>query len=277
MNFSEFLRERRGKQNFQSVSELYQWYGGEKKLGISFRQFQNVESGKQAPTPKLLSAIFNHEPAASRHVLIQAYFSSHLADDASSAPLQKYLAKNLTQSLEEGRFEWDARDHRSYSEAQLDFLTQTPDAMRFYRRLILVERVPKQEIKLSRKLLAQMADLELIEVDDKYIRPSSVLYRLPKFGSSNPRIVSKAHEFILNQVTLYMSKEGSERQEISYAFQLVQPEIARAAREQLRLLKQWVQSHVVLKTPSQDPRLVPLLFVGVCKELESHEILNEGS
>jgi hypothetical protein len=88
-------------------------------------------------------------------------------------------------------------------------------------------------------------------------------------------MVTRAHDFILKQIELFLSKEGAPHQEVSYAFQMVEKEIAQTALKQLKLLKEWIQSHVSSDTFDKSGNLVPLIFVGFCKELESHEILSQ--
>lgn len=272
MNFSEFLKEKRAQSDFHTTLALYNHYGSEARLGISFRQFQNIEAGKTPPSPELLAKIFNQEPSSNHHRLIQAYFNSHFAGSDEGKPIAEYVSKHLTEAMIEGKFNWDTKPHRQYSESQLDFLNTNLEALRFHRRLILEEKVTRSTAPIPAKTLKRMLDLELVEVDQKVIRPSTNRYRLPKYGTANPRMVARGNDFILKQVDLFLSKEGAEHQELSYAFQMVEPRIAETARRQLRLLKEWVQSHVSLKTPDKDAEIVPLIFVGFCKELGRHEI-----
>ncbi len=272
MNFSRFLKSKRTKLNFQSLRQLYEYLGGEKFLGISFRQFQNLEAGNSPPTVETLAKVFSKEPTATRHTLVKSFFESHLNDQEFGEGLLKYLSKHLTTALEEGSFNWERSQHRQYSESQLDFLNKNREAMRFHRKLILFEKLPRETVSASQKLIKQMKEQELIHEDEKFIRPSIVRYRLPKYGTANPRMVAKGHEFILNQIDLFISKEGSPKQEFAYAFQTVDANIAKAALEQLRLLKEWIQSHVSSETPDSENSLVPLVFIGLAKELENHEL-----
>jgi hypothetical protein len=272
MNFSHFLKAKRTKLNFHSVRQLYDSLGGEKYLGISFRQFQNLEAGTSSPTVDVLAKIFEKESTATRHTLIGAFFESHLYGQSSGEALLKYMSKHLTTALEEGHFNWERAEHRQYSESQLDFLNSNSEVMRLHRKLILFEKINRAEVTISPKLLKQMKEHELIDYDTKTIRPSTVRYRLPKYGTANPRMVAKGHDFILKQIELFISKEGSPKQELAYAFQTVDVNIAKAALEQLRLLKEWIQSHVHSGTPSSEKDLVPLVFIGLAKELESHEL-----
>lgn len=272
MQFSVFLKERKEQLGFHTVQELYDHYGGGARLEVSFRQFQNIESGKTPPSADLLAKVFDKEPVAHHQPIIQAFFESHLSNKTYAAGLLKYVSKHLTHALEEGSYSWDAVEYRPYSESQLSFFLDNPEAMRFHHKLMLYERLPKKEITISERQILEMEKLELIERDLKQIRPSIKRYRLPRYGAAGPRLVARAHQMIFKHVELYASLEGSEKQEVAYALQFVDKTIAKAARLQLRSLKEWVQSHVSLKDPTKDPNLVPMVFVGFCKELEDKEI-----
>ena len=57
MKFSDFLQQIKTKEDFTSARKLFEHLGGEKKLGITLRYFQLLETGKQVPTPKVFWVI----------------------------------------------------------------------------------------------------------------------------------------------------------------------------------------------------------------------------
>jgi|GEM_PF-2054938 len=272
MNFGAFLRERRGQKNLKSSKEHYEALGGEERLGISLRHFQQIESGKYPPSEKLLAAVFAESVPSDRKALVIAYFKSVLETDARAKDLVDYLTNYLLpeiNSQKENIWESD-RKRMFYSEEQLDFLIENPDAMRFHKRVMLYEGL---EIKYAERIaeakLKRMIELDLLTMNETHILPSRNLYRIPAYENAGPREVSKGSEYIRRHVDLFLSREGNDQQVFAQAMQLVTPTVAKRVHEQMEAFKRWVQSTAA---PGTDESLVPLLFVGFTKVLSQKEL-----
>jgi hypothetical protein len=271
MNFADFLKKIRTQKAIATAKEHYEALGGQEVLGISLRHFQQIEAGKYPPSEKLLAALFGKVPASDRRAVVLAYFRSVFESSQEGDSLVQYLDKHLLPALEsEKKSIWESnRRLMMYSEAQLDYLIQNPDALRFHKRILLLESVPVKSCELSKKKLKELEELDLIEMKSSEIAPSRTLYRLPHYDNSSPRAVAKATDYILKHIDLYVSKEGSTAQELSYAVQMVSPAVAEQVLEQLRAFKRWVQS---LASKDIGPQVRPLIFVGFAKQLESKEL-----
>lgn len=271
MNFSEFLKQWRTQKDIATAKEHYEELGGEKKLGISLRHFQQIEAGKYPPSEQLLLVVFNRVQASDRHVVVTSFFNSIFGPLENSKGLLEFLMRNLSPAIgEETKSIWESgRRLMTYSDAQLDYLSSHPEAMRFHKRLLLLEDCTIDRSPVPQSMLKALQDLDLIEVKGRNVVPSRSLYRLPHFENSGPRSVAKATDHILKLVDLYVSREGSQKQELSFGLQMVTPVVANRILEQMRAFKRWVQS---LATTDTGPNVSPLIYVGFAKELDRKEL-----
>lgn len=274
MNFSTFLKERRSRLTLRSSKEHYEELGGKPQLGIELRQFQQIESGKYPPSEKVLVGLFDKTPSSQRHTLLKAYFRSVLVGMKGAKTLNEFLDTSLSPGVdteEAGVWEADgeARPRRIYSEEQLDFLINNPDAMRLHKKLTLYEVWEESEAQTTTTKINELEKLDLLRREDGKLYPSNTLYRLPNYENSGPGPVARSYKYIQSQVNLYSSKEGAKNQELGYGMQLVTPEVAQTIVEQMNAFKRWVQSNASSKT---DDSVVPLIFVGFTKWLEPREL-----
>jgi len=273
MNFSDFLKDRRTQKNIATAKEHYEDLGGEEKLGISLRHFQQIESGKHVPSAEILAALFAVTSASSRRTLVMAYFVSVFPDTSSVgvSPLLDYLEQHLAPAVEtESTSLWEkTKRSMMYSEQQLDYLIQNPDAFQFHRRVMLLESTPKSDCKLTKEKLKRLETLDLVSVSGSEIRPSRTLYRIPHYDNSSPRVVGKATDYIFKHLDVYSAREGSSDQELAYAMQMVSEPVAEKILDQMRAFKRWVQS---LASTDVGPKFVPLLFIGLVKQLDRKEL-----
>lgn len=275
MTFSNFLKERRARLGLRSSKEHYEELGSKAVLGVELRQFQQIESGKYPPSEKILVGLFSRTSASQRHVLIKAYFKSVLTGMKGAPELINFLDTSVFPGIdEEEENVWSSNDSTPqkrliYSEEQLGYLIDNPDAMRLHKRLTLYEVWPEESAQLSTAKIDELEKLDLLRREDDKLFPSRTLYRLPNYENSGPGPVSKAYEYIHKQVDMYSSKEGAQNQELGYGMQLVTPEVAQTIVDQMNSFKRWVQSNASAKT---DDSVVPLIFVGFAKWLEPREI-----
>lgn len=273
MDFSEYLQSRKVNKHFRSSRELFDFYGGNKNLKISLRQFRNIESGVIPPTIELLGRMFSCEAFELRHELLQAYFNSHLGQKPEFSELISYIGGHLSQSLVAGKFDWESLKYTFYNDGQLDLLVKNAAAFKLWRRILLLDKVPASDPGIDKKALEALIDEELVKRDGRYLKPRSSLFRIPAYGKAPPRTIAKTYDFIRNHLDNYLSREGSERQELKFSMQLMTPEMAKTAREQAAAYIRWFQSHVVLNADTYKGPLVPVVGVIFCKELFDAELL----
>lgn len=272
MNFSDFLKKRRTQKKLASARDHFDELGGEEVLGISLRHFQQIESGRYPPSEKLLAVLFLRTPAPERRTLVVAYFRSIFGPIPGSEALIDYVDQHLTPALErESKSLWESgRKVMMYTEEQLDFLTKNADALRFHRRVLLLENLKKDQCPLKKEKLEQMIELDLLSLSGNEIRPSRTVYRIPNADNSGPRAVARATDYILKHLEVYAAREGSDEQELSYGMQMVSPAAAERILEQMKAFKRWVQS---LASTEVGPEVSPLLFVGFARKIDRKELM----
>jgi hypothetical protein len=81
--------------------------------------------------------------------------------------------------------------------------------------------------------------------------------------------LSKATDYILKLLEIFVSKEGSPLQELSFTFQMVSPEAAAKIRERTKALKRYVQS---LGSRKMGEGVTPFLYVCLAKQLEPKDL-----
>ncbi len=202
-----------------------------------------------------------------RRELFLAYSRSVFGE----GPILDYLDQYLLPAADtevKGLFE-TAKVYRIYSTDQLQFLIDQPEVLRFYMSLMLLEDLKISLCPISKAHLKTLEDLELITFKNGEITPSIQVMKLPRFEDSNPRAVTKASEFIMKNVDLFLAKEGHRNQELSFTIQMVSPEDADLILDRTRSLKRWIQS---LGKRDVKPTHVPIISVGFCKALEPKDL-----
>ena len=61
MEFKDILIEIETKNNFKTHKKLYEYLGSENRLGVKYRHFAELLTGKAYPSEKVLLAVFNKE------------------------------------------------------------------------------------------------------------------------------------------------------------------------------------------------------------------------
>jgi len=274
MNFSEFLQDRKAQKNIASSKAHYLDLGGKPELGISLRHFQQIETGRYPPSEKLLLAVFNSTGRGDRHTLINSYFASVFSKTATAAELLNYLSQHVSPAIEHSsRNVWDTPvPLMFYSEEQMDYLLNNPDAMRFHHRVLLYEQVSLREAGLFPSKMEDLENLGLIRVEGGEAVAGRTLFRIPTYQNSGPRLAAKGAQFIRKHVENYASDEGSSNQVMAAAMHRVTPAVAKRILTQVETLKKWIQSTAV-DEPQQSGTEIPLVFVGFAKALEERELL----
>jgi len=271
MNFSDFVRRDKQNRKLNTSVKHFSALGGEDYLGVSFRHFSHIENRKRRPSTKLLAKIFIKTRASERKNLLLSYFQSASEDAPEALEIVKYLEQYLSPEIErETDSVWDSTKRVFfYSDDQLDYFNENSPALRLFNRILLLDSVSLNDARVPLELVKQMDKLGLIQIREKRIHPVTSAYRVPTYENSNPRTVEKGTAFVMNQIRAYVSKEGSPKQQIRYAMQLVKPEMVPMIMEQFTAFKTWIQS---LANTGDPKDLVPFVFVGFAKELEKREL-----
>ncbi len=275
MNFAGFLEQRRKNLNLSTVKAHYEELGGFEKLGITVRHFQQISSGARPPTDRFLAVLLGQIGANEKKVAVLAYFHSTLekCPDERSALLE-YLEQYLFPAMDqEKKSIWqDSRQRQMmFSEEQLKYLASNAEALRLHQRISLFDRVEKEGCRVPAATQERMADLDLIRIDEKELLPSTDLYRIPTFENSGPRAVALGTDYILKFLDIFVSREGSPRQELHCTMQLIDEAHLPRIIEQVRNLKHWIQS-LSSSTQSEKAVRIPLLFAGLAKGLDKREL-----
>lgn len=257
------------KQNFASVRKQFEGLGGEKKLSTALRNFQLVESGRSPPTTKLFLSLFRSLPREEYKNAVTAFFESHL-DPKKDAELLAYLDQNLSPAVaSDNRSVFETTKSLTYSAEQLEILTKDLDAMRLHHKVFLWERVSPTELQGREATAKKLVAHQLAERDaDGGLKPARAVYRVPSFETAPPALVRSASKYFDSILDAYISEEGSARQNVSFALQLVSPHIAHQILAQMAAVKRWVQN---VASSDTGPGLVPFLFMSYGKQLEDKE------
>lgn len=269
MNFSDFLKGLKTKQNFSSTRELYEFLGGEKFLEMSLRNFQLVESGTRPPSEKFFRIMITKIPREEYRNAVIAYFSTHLSPECEE--FLTYLNQHLSHPINrENKSLFDSdRPTMMYSEEQLNYLTHNADAMRLHHRIMLWEKIESEKLVGKQELVDELVRLSLVERTSWGIKSSRTVFRVPSYENSPPSAVRRANRYLYTSLNSYLSEEGAENQQVSFAFQLVTKENAIKILDQVLSLKKWIQS---ISEFDLHADLVPFLYLGFGKQLESREL-----
>jgi len=271
MNFAGFIKSQVRNNRFATSLQYYKSLGGKDVLGVTSRYFWYVEREERKPSAKLLSRMLQHVSPSDKKTIIISFFKSIFEDPSEAAPVIEYLEKYLFPEVEKtSKSVWDSREKvLFYTEDQLDFLNKNHDALALFKHALLKDSVPRHQIQMDRKKLKTLESLGLIEIKEHIIVPTNNAFRLPSYQNSQPRAVAKAFDYVMNHVDIYASKEGSSSQQFNYAMQMVKPAVARVINQQMVSFKKWIQSFA---ETSNEPDLVPMLYVGFSKNLENKEL-----
>jgi hypothetical protein len=270
MNISDFLKVLKKEKNIKNTKDLYEKLGGAHILKVKLRTFQQIEKGDYVPSEDLIAIIFNQLRPSDKKTFIISYFRSLYRNNTNGNNLIGYLEKHLSNELESERNSlWDGGNFSLYSDDQLSYLTQNTDALIFHRKLLYLEKLPTDKINLSKEKLIQLQKIGLINISKKSVNIADKRYKLPVFGNNSPRSVSRASDYILKQLELFIAKEGDQNQHLGYAGQLVSINVASKVLEQMVLLKSWI--HSLASTDTSMEKNIPLLYVGFLKILNWKE------
>lgn len=237
---------------------------------MSLRNFQLIDSGQQAPSVDAFFSIFKKLPRHEYKDAIQSYFET-MTPTGEFNPVVDYIEKHLTPAFElSEKSIWDSnRPSMTYSEEQLNFLEQNLEAMKLHHRLTLREFVPKSDLIGKEEVVKKLVKLELAQNKKDGLYPCRTLFRAPTYENSAPSSVRKATRYLLKHFDAYVSEEGSPKQELGYALQLVTPQIAGHILAETVKFKRWIQSVASQETEGD---LIPLVVLSFAKQLESKEL-----
>lgn len=267
-NFSAFLKYLRAKYQFAAAKDLFAHLGGEAKLGMSLRNFQLLESGQQSPTPKAFDAIFSQLEREDYKRALSSFLESHSDEDSV---LLTYLREHLTEAFNKTeKSVWETKKKQmTYSESQMAFLSQNPEAMRIHHKTLLFEKIALSEITEKQEVVDALVAHELAIIEGKFLKCFRTLIRTPNYENAAPSTVRKANQMLLSNIETYVSLEGGENQEMSYALQLVNERTAAIILEEMKKFKKWVQS---MAADGLGDDLKPFVMVNFGKQLKAREL-----
>ena len=275
MNLAEFLIMWRANSGFESATKFFKHLGGEDLLGISLRHYQQIESGQRTPSLKVFASLFDNMDEELKREAVLAFFRTAFPSEKSSEePIGLAVVRFLEQNLLSSRIKkpgglWKLKANTSiYSDQQLKFLTDNEDAFLLFKKVLLFGELDQSEAG-DQKLVNSLKERELIRLVGQRVKRSGRVYKIPSVINSRPRSVAKGTDFILQHMSSYISREGSENQELCSAMQLVPEWAAEQVLMRLAQFKDWVQS---LASTDVNEEQVPFVFVGFAKKLERREM-----
>jgi hypothetical protein len=274
MKFHEFLKTLRTKHGCTSARGLFETLGGEKKTGMTLRNFQLIECGSQAPSVAAFMGIFRQLDSADYKDAITSFFET--AGDTSSSPaaskrITEYLETHLTPAFsktEKSVFDGD-KPVMFYSEDQLRFLSDNAEALRLHLHMLLWERADKARLAGHEHVAQQLVDKDLADNKDDVIVPKRQLFKIPQYSNSAPSTARKGTKLVLKMLETFISEDGSPDQEVCLAMQLVTPTAAKQIQSEQLKFKKWVQS---MSSDRAGDDLVPYCYIGFGKKLDRREL-----
>jgi hypothetical protein len=270
VNFHEFLNFIKNNNSIKSSSEFYEFLGGESSLEMSLRNFQSICSGKQIPTVKNFLNIFRTLDSEYYKTALISFFSSNTNVKLDSNFIN-FLDNHTSAAFKtEETSIWDTKYKRiKYTEQQLNFLTQNMDCQRLHHNLILWEHIPQYLLRDKKELAKKLINEGLAVIGKDGIYTPGKALKVPNIDDSPPSAVRKATRYILSLIQNYISEEGSPKQKLSFAIQLVDETKINLILEEMEKFKKWVQSMGSQKT---DSSVVPFVLVSFGKCLEKREL-----
>ena len=274
MDFAEFLLKRKMKFNFSTTKEHYDSLGGQTGLSMTLRHFREIESGNQKPPEKLFEVLFNKVSLGEKKELVVAYFNSTLSSKTSKL-VGDFIEKTMMSAPPTAENIWNTKTLSAfYTSEQLDYLIKNEDALLFHKKVLLYDKISEQGATLSKTKLDRLVELDLISLSKGYYTTFRQIYRLPRYDVSIPKEVEKATEYILKNRDIFFLNQGSQDQDLSYVFQLVDKDMIPVILEQLKVFKEWVQSFA---QPVPTPTSKPLLFISFSRALNEKDLESKSN
>lgn len=270
MLFHEYLKRLKAQNNFHSNRELFDHFGGETKLGISYPSFKQIMVGARPPTPKTLNAIAASVPSSDLKEVTIAFFESFFGKvDLTKNIIVEYLNDYLHHNISKmKKSAWEGHKNVMYfTEKQMAYLSNNHTAIGIHKNVLLYEKVPKSTV--DEKIKNELIELYLIKEEGDFVVPTSTLYKIPQFKTAPPSVVSNATELRLQQVRAFISMEGSENQLLGYTTQLVNEKYVEKITNDLVYFKNWIRS---MAAGPEDKDAVPMTYFSFFKKLTSGEL-----
>lgn len=271
MDFNQFLDYFKKTNRIKSTASLYEFLGGADSIGIKYRQFVSIENGKSLPNEEILLAVFKKVKPQDTSLLLKSFFKSRLGGMKGADSFLSYLHSNVETPLmkrEESLWDNNISKRPLYTDKQLDFLLENEMALKYYKRLLLYEKLDITNVDES--IYRSFMSLNLATKQGSLLIPSKTLYKVPKDkNEGGPRTRERATKYVLKHIDAFISYEGSENQSVGYFFGLFRPEVAEKIIDQAESLKKWIQNES-LEKPQEGA--VPVVFVTFTKKLSEGEI-----
>ncbi len=270
MDFKDFLREIQSRNKLATAADLFDFLGGESKIGIKKRNFYLIFQGKYAPTAEVFLGIFNQLDPEDYKFAIQAYFES-AAHGTQSNKIKKYLNDALTMSYnEKARSIWEMGDQvKIISENQIDYLKSNTTAIRVFNYLLLNDRIPPSQIKENKDVLDQLIKLGLaLREADGGVRAISDILKTPNYDDSPKSVAQKANLFVLKHIDAFYTGTP-ENENVAFVIGHIPKHKHKIILNQAEAFKKWIRRFAVI--PSKKEDTVPFLYIGFAKKLENED------
>lgn len=268
MNFSFFLKQIRNRYEIDSISSLYEFFGGRDNLNMGQRNLAMLESGELKPTVGFLAGVSRKlDPHEYRDVVL-AFFESNLDADLDKN-LLSYLKDNLSPS-QNGLTQKirNAPEQIELSDQQLTYLSDNYEGLFLFNRVAVLSSVPFTK-EINTEIANDLIRLKLIELRNNKLICTSTRYRLPAFPNSSPRKVRLASKVILNHISAYLSEDGSSHQQLLYTFQQLSEKQIRYVYSELQRLKSLI-FEMSQSANSEDK--YPFIFVSFARQIMEKEL-----
>lgn len=269
MNFAEFLLKRKRKYNIPTTKDHYESLGGQMGLSMTLRHFREIESGNHKPPEKLFEVLFKKVSETEKKDLVIAFFNSILSSKTSKL-VSEFIEVSMMSAPPVAENIWNSSILSAfYTSEQLDYLIKNEDALLFHKKVLLYEKVSEKSVTLSRSKINRLIDLDLISLSRGYYTTFRQIYMLPRFEDSNPKEVMKATQYIMKNKEIFLQGQGSQDQDLSYVFQLVDKDIIPVIVEQIKGFKKWIKSFA---QPIPTPNSKPFMFISFSRALSEKEL-----
>ncbi len=270
--FGTYLEGLRERMACTSNAQLYQRLGG-RKLKVSLRQFTMLCAAQRRPNAELVAKLMGMLPPHENKLCLVAFVASQFKDSSTQEAqgLLTYLNTSLLQKHTETTQQfWNRPDAKRPSESQLKTLIDDEETLRAHNKLLLEEKLTISEI--SPEVKQRLVSAKLAQVRGHNLVPEdSIFFRLPRYGSAPPKMVSLTNQYIAKVLEAYMSKEGSPLQSLEFAILQIRPDLFSVIQTQLTAFKNWVNSLSVDDPASEALPTQPFVFVTFGKLLSQGE------
>lgn len=268
LSFSSFLKKIRNKYKIDSISRLYEFFGGRENINMGQRNLAMLESGELKPTVGFLASVSRKLDPQDYREAILAFFEANLDADLDKN-LLSYLKNNLSPSHKAPNQKL-TKEHEQIelSDQQLTYLSENYEGLFLFNKVAVLSSVPLTK-DINMEIADDLVRLKLIDITGKELVCTSTRYRLPSFPNSSPRKVRLASKVILNHISAYLSEDGSNQQQLLYTFQQLSETQILYVYSELQRLKSLIFE---MSQSTTLEKKYPFIFVSFARKILEKEL-----